>query len=85
MIRAIDNKVILEVANEESKTTASGLFIPTSETSEKIGQYKVLSVGPLVTEVQEGDTVLIPKDKVWNAHNETLLFTTAHNIVAIIE
>ncbi len=65
MLRPLQDKIVVEVAQEAEKTTASGLVIPGTVT-EKPSEAIVIAVGPGIT-LDNGYTLvpdLKPGDKV---------------------
>lgn len=61
LIEAVADKIVIAVQKEKDRTT-SGLWLPTdsgNKTPKGIG--KVISVGPLVQNVKEGDVVIYEK------------------------
>jgi len=65
LLKPIKNNVVLELIQKE-KVTSSGIVLPSADPVEA-NKGKVISIGPGVELVKEGDTVL-PN---WNAARKT--------------
>lgn len=62
---AVTNKLIIIPFKEDTVKTESGLYMPTEHTNEPY-KGKVISIGPDVKTVKEGDIVCKRKETGWN-------------------
>lgn len=76
MLKPIKNNVIVELIEKE-KVTSSGIVLSSAD-SDEASRGKVISLGPDVTEIKEGDIVL-PN---WNAARKTKYENTEYYIVS---
>lgn len=78
-VRVRENYVLVKASVEKMTSTPQGLFVVQDEIEKKTMETVVLAVGPDVTSVKDGDTVLIPyfagtawEDKIFLPEDEIL-------------
>ncbi len=92
MIKPLGDRVVIRVHDEQSKTTSSGIYVPTKTISQKgtvvaVGSGRMLETGETAPlEVSVGDVVMFEKHSGAQIEHETekLLVMYEGDIMAIL-
>lgn len=83
MLKPIKNNLIVELVEKEN-TTKSGIIL-TSSNSEEASRGKVLSIGPDVLDIKEGDVVLPDWNKARKAkHDNKEIYIVSEKEIVLI-